>query len=399
MTDKAAPTQNQNTVISTLSSDGMKQLTQADVLRLISERSEAIRGDIADKITYQLDSGSLSPTELDLAEHIIRFLTYQAEVSVRKIVAHNLKDSDKLPHDIALKLAKDVEEVALPILESSNILTSLDLIDIIKKTDEPKRSLAISRRKDVPEPVSDALVDTQNEDIVDSLLHNDGARIPDRSYKKIIVNFTDSQRVAEAVMQRKSVPPHLSAKLMSSVSSKLSSYLQKKYNVVAPEIAEVVEQSREIVTLNLLKANASREEAMDFVSRLNNTNQLTPSIIVMSLCMNKLEFFAVAMATKACIPAPNATTLIQDVDGLGFQSLYKKTALPERLKQPISVLLRSALILNGSKDTASLTLQQYTNRLLEHVQMYAAEEPVENLPYILGLIHRITTSPISQPQG
>ena len=54
-----------------------------------------------------------------------------AEVRVREALAQNLKENPDLPHDVALSLAQDVDQVALPILQFSDVLTDDDLIEII----------------------------------------------------------------------------------------------------------------------------------------------------------------------------------------------------------------------------------------------------------------------------
>jgi uncharacterized protein (DUF2336 family) len=373
-----------------LNLDLKKKLSQQDVARLINERSEEVRIDIADKITSQFNDGGLTDKERELAEHIIRFLAYQAEEDVRKTIAQNLRNNPDLPHDVALRLAKDVENVSLPILEDSVVLSSMDLVSIIKDdATSNTKHLSITKRKDISEPVSDALVETHNEAVVDNLLHNESAKIGDRSFAKIIQEFSGSQKVAESLVQRKSIPPHITAKLMSSVSAQLSKELQKKYNIQAPKIAAVVEESKEIATLNLVSPNTSRNELIDFIQRLHATEQLTPSLLILSIGMNRFNFFVTAMAIKACIPASNANTLVHDVNGLGFTSLYQKTELPERLQDSIKLLVKAAIDLNENPETKKLALGEYTNRLLERVHMYSAEEPAEGLPVLLGLIQRI----------
>ncbi len=54
-----------------------------------------------------------------MAEQIFRIMVKDAEVRVREALAINLKENPNVPHDVAVTLAKDVDQVALPVLRFS----------------------------------------------------------------------------------------------------------------------------------------------------------------------------------------------------------------------------------------------------------------------------------------
>jgi len=122
----------------------------------------------------------LSDTERQLAEEIFLIMVKDAEVRVREALAQNLKESPNIPHDVAVILAQDVKQVALPVLKISDVLTDDDLIAIIS-SQSPEKQVAIAKRSTVSENVSDALVETGNEDAVTNLVSNEGAEISERS--------------------------------------------------------------------------------------------------------------------------------------------------------------------------------------------------------------------------
>ena len=64
---------------------------------------------------------------------------------VRRALAVTLKQSDVLPRDVALKLAKDVESVALPVLNHSPAFTDHDLAEIVRASSAAKQ-VAVARR-------------------------------------------------------------------------------------------------------------------------------------------------------------------------------------------------------------------------------------------------------------
>ena len=122
----------------------------------------------------------MSDTERQLAEEIFLIMFKDAEVRVREALAQNLKESPNIPHDVAVILAQDVKQVALPVLQFSDVQTDDDLIAIIS-SQSPEKQVAIFKRSTVSENVSDALVETGNEDAVTNLVSNEGAEISERS--------------------------------------------------------------------------------------------------------------------------------------------------------------------------------------------------------------------------
>ena len=104
-------------------SDG---LSQQEVSALLNDVSapEAAAGRLGAKVA----AGTLTDAERQVAEQVLRAMMEGAAVQVRKVLSDTLKDSQFLPHDIAVALANDVESVALPVLQFSKVLSDEDLM-------------------------------------------------------------------------------------------------------------------------------------------------------------------------------------------------------------------------------------------------------------------------------
>jgi len=100
------------------------------------------------------------------------------------LALHTLPDA---PHDIILTLARDPESsVACPILEFSPVLTDEDLLAVIQSSRMTSSLVAISRRINVGEEVSNALVGTGQVSVIASLLRNESAHIREETLDAII---------------------------------------------------------------------------------------------------------------------------------------------------------------------------------------------------------------------
>ena len=88
-----------------------KELTKDDVSRLLTDPSVDNRIGTSTKIAEGFNDGTLNENERRMAEEIFRVMVKDAEVRVREALALNLKKNPAIPHDVALSLAKDVEQV------------------------------------------------------------------------------------------------------------------------------------------------------------------------------------------------------------------------------------------------------------------------------------------------
>ena len=71
-----------------------------------------------------------------------------SKTRVRENLSRSLRNSSRLPYDVAMRLAHDIETVALPILADSTVLTPDDLVEIVRSGSAPKQE-AIAGRRDL----------------------------------------------------------------------------------------------------------------------------------------------------------------------------------------------------------------------------------------------------------
>ena len=104
-------------------------------------------------------------------------------VSGFESLAETLKDSAFLPRDIAMSLANDIDQIALPVLQFSTVLTDQDLIDIVR-SGSPGKQVAIAGRPVVSTEVAGELLQTDNSLAVARLVANPGAHLNDELIEK-----------------------------------------------------------------------------------------------------------------------------------------------------------------------------------------------------------------------
>ncbi|MFM9889354.1 MAG: DUF2336 domain-containing protein [Rickettsiales bacterium] len=361
-------------------------LTSADVERLLNDESHESRIAILDKVSSHYNGAKFQGREREIAEQIFRLLVKDVTVRVRAVLAERLKDNPNAPRDVVLKLANDVESVALPILQASYVLSDADLISIIEASHDIGKLMAISNRETVSSRVSDALVETNYPQVVTSLLVNQGATISERAYEKISTAFKNEPSITDAMVARYPLPRSVVERLVAQVSETVARELKEKYSLNDADQKQTDSGARDDVMQQLLEGTLDKPAIIAMVDRLMKEDKLTPSLAMTALCRGQLIFFTVALAKFSGVPIANAEQLIADRGDLGFRGIYNKSGLPDTMYDAIRLLLNAVRDLDGGE--ALPGSMHYANRLVSRVVTLAGDQPIEYLPYFIALIRQ-----------
>jgi uncharacterized protein (DUF2336 family) len=308
-------------------------LTSDDVARLMSEPSPDTRAELAGKVAVDLSANSLTESELKLAQDIVRILARDVAETVRGSLSRALRHSPNLPRDVALKLAKDVEYVALPILADSVLFTDEDLIEIVQHGSSLKQQ-AIASRPNLAATVSDALITHGEEPAVIVLMANKTAIIAEDAFHRALTRFSQNDNVKQAMALREVLPITVAERMVTMVSKALQNHLVKVHDLAPATAASIVLNSREHAIIRL-SVGASDYDLRHMIAQMHRNGRLTPSLILRALCTGDIAFFEAAMAIKSDVPLENAQILIHEPSRRGLAALYRKAAMPEALFDPV----------------------------------------------------------------
>jgi uncharacterized protein (DUF2336 family) len=367
----------------------MALLTADDVERLLREPSAEVRADTVAKIATSFDSDLMDGRARTIAKDIFRYLLRDVEVRVRSALSENLKDSQILPHDIALSLANDVIEVAEPVLKASQVLTDEDLVEIVQNQSSESR-VAIAQRDNVAADVCEALVETADEKSVATMVGNDGAEVSEETFEKVLDVFPDSDQVKEQAVSRTKLPVKLAERLVTMVSDELQSRLISHHELSPAVAANVILQSREKATLALLTPQSGTVDVENLVEQLHSNGRLTPTIILRGLCTGDRLFFEAAMARLANISAPNAHILIFDAGPLGLRELYRKSGLDQEMFEAIRAAV--SVVCEMEYDGEDDDRERFRSRMIERFLTQFEGLDVANLDYLMARIGNMAST-------
>jgi len=326
--------------------DGI-QLPEAAALPLqpgerVFRRWADCRPQMAAKLGTAFAQGQLNDREKAVAVEVFRFLAKDIETEVRRALAEHIKATPLLPRELALQLAEDVASVAVPLLQSSPVLTDDDLVTIIAAGD-PAKQRAIAGRATLSEAVSGALVDTGVKSVIEILLANDGAAISDASYASVLDGFSDDQAIQGLLVERPTLPFAVQERLICLVSSALRARLVQKH-AIPDELADQFSgHGRERSLVQSLAELKSGHDIEAAAQRLHKKGSLTPTLLLRVLSLGLFEFFGAGMAALAKVPSAKAQNALRRAGAPALISLYNRAQLPEHLKPAFQIVLEVVL--------------------------------------------------------
>src|SRR5689334_19588223 len=125
--------------------------------------------------TEMLMVGQFTEDDIWVFGEVIGRLAAEIELAARSRLAEKLSQIDHAPQVLIDSLAADdAVEIAGPILQYSNRLSVRALVNHARTKDQP-HLLAISRRRSLPEPVTDVLVVRGDQAVARAVTGNNGA--------------------------------------------------------------------------------------------------------------------------------------------------------------------------------------------------------------------------------
>jgi uncharacterized protein (DUF2336 family) len=358
---------------------------EASLDQLRRESSTKVRGKIADRLGVAYQHYKLSADERAIAEQIFRLLMQDTEIQVRAALSESLKQSQDLPHDIALKLAKDIADVATPILRYSMVLTEEDLVEIVRSTRTVAIMNAIAQRQTVSAELSDALLARNEEEVLQHLFSNAGAVMRESTLEPLLESLKNNDGLLQLLVERGDMSLQLAERLFAMASDEIKEMLTERYNLTLHVAEENAEDVFELMTLGLISPDTKAESLEGLVEHLYATNRLTFSLIVRILCAGKLRFFEHVMARLAQVPLLNARILILDPGPHGFKSLYDQSGLPQGFYPAVKALLEVAL---EETHHGRYERRDYPQRMVEHLAAKGYDRKIDYLDYLTMVVKK-----------
>ncbi|MDB5466212.1 MAG: hypothetical protein JWQ46_974 [Phenylobacterium sp.] len=362
-------------------------LTEEDIRTLVKGATPDERAAAAQKLCRSIERLPLSDQERELAAEILGIMARDAAELVRRALAVTLKESPLVPREVALRLARDVESISLPMLSFSPAFTDDDLADIVR-LGGAVRQLAIAKRPKLSRKVTDALAEAGGERALITACANDNADFAEKALQRVIDRFESSERVLAAVAYRAVLPLSVSERLISLVGEQVRDHLIS-HHAVSPEIAlQIAVGSAERATVDLVDQAGRTADVKGFVSYLHQGKRLTPSLLLRALAQGHMTFFEWGVAELAGVPHHRTWLMIHDAGPLGLRAIYERAGLPARVFPAFRAAVdtfHSMEFDGGARDR-----ERFQEKLLQRFLTQPHSATRDDVDYLLDKMDRVS---------
>ena len=321
------------------------RLNKQDVINL-SQAPKKVENKmvVAQKIASFYNSAKiqnkLKNIEASLAEDIFRILIKDVELKVRQTLAESLKNSRNLPKDIVNSLLKETASISLPFIKYYQDLTSEDLKKIIDLSNIHQQK-AVAGRLNLPEEISQYIVDKCPSEVVGVLISNETAEIKEETYNNILQKYFHDEDIKRRLVYRSELPVSIIEKMAHSLSEELKKRLILTHNIPINMATDIIEEVKEKTTLKISEEFSSDKQIEELVHQLYSANRLTPNMIVRSICLGDLKFFEYALVYLSNTPIIEVRKILFNTSAdFMVRNLLRKAYIPKTLFPAVFTALK-----------------------------------------------------------
>jgi len=349
----------------------LKNLNNEDIRIVVRHPDEAVRAIAAQRICRDVRSKTLTDDERSFAHKLLKLILEDSADMVRRALAVTLKNSPKLPRDIALKLAEDIDNIAVPVLTHSPVFTDEDLI-VVLRSKAAAKALAVAQRVSVSDHVVRAIIRFGDSRSVAEVAANDGALISEQSAYEMLKLYKNDNLITAGMIERRDLPPVIVEKLITAVSEEAAIRITERHNVSADTAINIANRSRERAIVEFIQPTWPTKEMDKFVSRLHQEGRLTHDLVIRAIGCGQMRFTEQALAKLSGVSVRKSVLMIHDGGPFGLKALCTRAGLNEYNTQ----LIRAACAIYSDLELSGL---DYDNAHFQQLMI----ERVLTLPFDL----------------
>lgn len=286
-----------------------------ELIAVAKEGSSDKRRDLLREITdvFMAQPERYTSTELQHFDIIMSRVTEQVESALRREIAEKLADVSTAPRGLINQLAHDEISVAEPVLRRSQALTEEDLVRIVRQRGQDHMK-AITKRREVPESVTEEIVERGGEEVLISLAENQGAQIKPATMEKMVEQSRNVRGLQKPMMERFDLPPQLLTQMYFFVSSALKKEILKRSDMLDPSlIDEAVNSNRKKILGGAMRSvKAEVAEAHQFIQEKIRANTINESLLKELIDMRRSTEFLLAFSHYIGVDSSTAQALLKD---------------------------------------------------------------------------------------
>jgi uncharacterized protein (DUF2336 family) len=277
----------------------INQLEDALVHRDLSHRAEALRR-VVD--LFEQGTGTFSGEQIELFDEVMNKLLNEIETSTRAALGQRLATFSDAPPRVLREFALDEAiAVAGPVLSTSERLDEATLAEAARSGGQ-EHLLAIARRRVISEPVTDALLDRGNREVVQTTAGNSGARFSSYGCSKLVDKAQQNEALTLAIWARSDIPRQHLLTIFAQASEATKLKLQAADPARASILGEMVAQAADDLQAQSREHSVTYKATRDRVLALWRAGGLNDLKLAEFARERRFEELTLAVSAMANLP-------------------------------------------------------------------------------------------------
>ena len=284
----------------------------------------------------------LSDQERDLIFEILDKLIHEFEVPIRKRLADRLSRNPAAPRALLVALANDEFAVAQPVLLRSTLLSDEELISIIHHRSR-QHQIAIARRRDLSETVSEELVGTQDNDVITALLENTSARISKATLTYLTEQAQHIDSYQEPLVRRQDLTNDLAMRLYWVVAANLRAEILESYDIHPTSLDDALENAvMEMAAENSNDGSNLEKSAAELARSMAREHPVNAAMLIKTLRQGQVPLFEALFEEWSGIAMPRRAEILYGPGGEGLAIAAQALGVSKQDFATLFLLSRSA---------------------------------------------------------
>lgn len=295
---------------------------------LLAGKDDVARCGIARRAGERLAIGELDPADRQAAEALARALAADAVERVRYELSLAIRHAKYLPRDIALQIAHDVDSVACPFLEVTEVFSESDwrqLVLTISRT----ALVSVARRAKLSEALALSVAEIGDATVAEALAGNRGAPMTGLVSATLVDRFATVQAVLGRLAGRDDLAAEVVVMLTAKISGAAREKLLKRYNM--PDHTEVISAEAEAGALLALVRDTPEDGLVALVRSLSKEGKLSDLLLLRAVREGYATFVATAIAERVKSEPEDVENTLLHSGVRNVVDLLKRAHIPEAL--------------------------------------------------------------------
>jgi len=292
---------------------------------LLDGKSEDSRLRIASEVGELLSLDELPAAERLAAEALACSLVTDTIEEVRRALSLAVRHAKHLPREIALKIAHDVDSVARPFLEVTEVFSGPDWQQLVLTIPREAR-LAVARRASMSEALALALTRAGDPAVAETLIENPAAPITHAVCQELIERHGECPEVMGKLADREDLDARTIVRLYERVSAAAREKLSRLYQLA--DFTDPITVEAEYAALLQLIRKAPESRLPIFADCLKREGLLGHGFLLQALREGALGFFGIALSALTSVRIQSARSTVLHGNEEAVVELLREARIP-----------------------------------------------------------------------